>query len=895
MSLINNLYNSYVPSEQEVKPELCKGVIFIATPNLQATFKNFDVQQAPESQELDQDPTITTITTRPHDGQDDTMLLNTDNDADNNTQTQNLNITNPDSNATSSQNLWLRRKAKELGVDPSQYALDMSSVNNMGLNLGTNSDEGAPLTSTNPQRLRFGTEEPLSAVSNLSSLPSAPLSAFSPITNIPSSAATVPPSAFTHFTFPDANSSLASSTSSSPSVRSNSTNAIGYSGPYGTGSLDDLSIVNVQQRRATHIPMTNNTAIDMTAAQAAAVANGSAGMARGQTTTAAVGPHGFEFTQESKLNGNGSVVTLAQQQQQPFPPSFFESSNSSIGLSTAPQNFTVNPGFVTTQRIPSPSHSQQNSVSSISSFSSTASNTVPPTNNTPNSPGLQHQFLNSQNVDGHSTDLTSHGHGRLLHQRGSFSSISSISSSSSSSSSSIPATSPAVTLPNGLNTPNSTTPPFWNPTYTGPEKILTSGPADMPMSTDSFQQQQQLQLLHSMGIQHPSQMTAQQQQQYYNTMLQQQQAQQQAQAHMQARSGLVIPQQQHINQMQQLQFQAGQQMMQKRVLQPQQPPVGMSMAGMNLVGVPMNMNIMPGMNPAMAGMNGMNAININMNQFYAANGGNPSLAIPPGTAITTNATGFRTTAGPPSTSPFASLTGGAAVVRSSSKRKDRFGAVRSIPGGPNGISANGPRGSRGTTYTGHVCTECHVEESPEWRKGPKGPKTLCNACGLRWAKKSRKESQRAAEAAAAAEATGANAEGHGGNNSSTVKVEEQDTKDGLELVLEDARNNKRMNSISSISSLSSTDSKASEELIITTPKRKDGNDKRSHGLGAFSARLGKTSATLTSALKGDFGAITKSKSQGSSSTAAIPASALTSASSSSSLSSNASSSGPFTK
>lgn len=47
-----------------------------------------------------------------------------------------------------------------------------------------------------------------------------------------------------------------------------------------------------------------------------------------------------------------------------------------------------------------------------------------------------------------------------------------------------------------------------------------------------------------------------------------------------------------------------------------------------------------------------------------------------------------------------------------------------------------------TGFSGHVCTECHVEESPEWRKGPKGPKTLCNACGLRWAKKFRKENMK---------------------------------------------------------------------------------------------------------------------------------------------------------
>lgn len=39
----------------------------------------------------------------------------------------------------------------------------------------------------------------------------------------------------------------------------------------------------------------------------------------------------------------------------------------------------------------------------------------------------------------------------------------------------------------------------------------------------------------------------------------------------------------------------------------------------------------------------------------------------------------------------------------------------------------------------HVCAECGVVESPEWRKGPQGRKTLCNACGLRWAKRTRKE------------------------------------------------------------------------------------------------------------------------------------------------------------
>lgn len=76
------------------------------------------------------------------------------------------------------------------------------------------------------------------------------------------------------------------------------------------------------------------------------------------------------------------------------------------------------------------------------------------------------------------------------------------------------------------------------------------------------------------------------------------------------------------------------------------------------------------------------------------------------------------------------------------KRKSRYGSL-------------GMMGGIGGGYSAHICAECHVVESPEWRKGPKGPKTLCNACGLRWAKKSRKESQKnkAAAAAAAAVAT----------------------------------------------------------------------------------------------------------------------------------------------
>lgn len=81
------------------------------------------------------------------------------------------------------------------------------------------------------------------------------------------------------------------------------------------------------------------------------------------------------------------------------------------------------------------------------------------------------------------------------------------------------------------------------------------------------------------------------------------------------------------------------------------------------------------------------------------------------------------------------------------KRKSRYGGM--------GMGMGGLQGG----YSGHICAECHVVESPEWRKGPKGPKTLCNACGLRWAKKSRKESQKnkaVTAAAAAAVATSKN-------------------------------------------------------------------------------------------------------------------------------------------
>lgn len=29
-----------------------------------------------------------------------------------------------------------------------------------------------------------------------------------------------------------------------------------------------------------------------------------------------------------------------------------------------------------------------------------------------------------------------------------------------------------------------------------------------------------------------------------------------------------------------------------------------------------------------------------------------------------------------------------------------------------------------------ICTQCRLENTPEWRKGPEGSRTLCNACGL---------------------------------------------------------------------------------------------------------------------------------------------------------------------
>lgn len=75
------------------------------------------------------------------------------------------------------------------------------------------------------------------------------------------------------------------------------------------------------------------------------------------------------------------------------------------------------------------------------------------------------------------------------------------------------------------------------------------------------------------------------------------------------------------------------------------------------------------------------------------------------------------------------------LIRAAGRRKSRYNSLNmGIPGMV--VAATGDAG-----YSGHVCAECRVVESPEWRKGPKGPKTLCNACGLRWAKKSRKESQ----------------------------------------------------------------------------------------------------------------------------------------------------------
>ncbi|KAH8660604.1 hypothetical protein BX600DRAFT_467926 [Xylariales sp. PMI_506] len=36
------------------------------------------------------------------------------------------------------------------------------------------------------------------------------------------------------------------------------------------------------------------------------------------------------------------------------------------------------------------------------------------------------------------------------------------------------------------------------------------------------------------------------------------------------------------------------------------------------------------------------------------------------------------------------------------------------------------------------CSNCHTQETPEWRRGPSGFRDLCNRCGLRWAKSVRK-------------------------------------------------------------------------------------------------------------------------------------------------------------
>lgn len=37
-----------------------------------------------------------------------------------------------------------------------------------------------------------------------------------------------------------------------------------------------------------------------------------------------------------------------------------------------------------------------------------------------------------------------------------------------------------------------------------------------------------------------------------------------------------------------------------------------------------------------------------------------------------------------------------------------------------------------------ICTQCRLENTPEWRKGPEGSRTLCNACGLFYLKLTRK-------------------------------------------------------------------------------------------------------------------------------------------------------------
>lgn len=814
MSFINNLYNSYLP--QNVNSQHCKGVIVIATPNLQASFKLFDHT---ESHELDQDPTITAIaTSRPHD-MEDTMILTSSTIPidleDNSTQTQNLNVFND-----SSQNLWLRRKAKEMGVDPAQY-VDM----NMSLDLanGTFPISNGALPATDLLGFRLDSEGPHSTLTNVSSLPSAQIADFSPLTSIPSSVASVPPSAFAHFSFHN-QTSANPSTSSSPSVN--------YNIPFAPGPLDDLSAVNAPPQRQVTTAVTSfqspMAAAEMAAARAVAIANGSA-MTQGQTAPAAVGSQGFDFGLENLNHQTLQASTFA-------PPTF---------------------PYLPSSTPPATSRSHHSSISSASSFNSASVN--PKTINPPGSPSQACQATHRD----------------------------SISSSGSSSSSN----------PNVANTQ------FWNPGFTGSEKVRTLGSESQkqqPVSTSDAIQQQQLQFMTSMGIQHPSQMTAQQQQQLYSSLIQTQQLHAQPNVHPMG-----------------VQFQGQQQMAmaasQKRVLSLQ----GMSNAGMSMVPFPMNVNILPGMNGITpVNMNNFQGINVmNMNQFYTANGG------PQPTAITTDAIGFMSTASLASGAPYASMVPGpanaavaAAMRNTNPKRKGRYGLVPA-PGGSSGATQG--RNGRGNNSNGHVCAECHVEESPEWRKGPKGPKTLCNACGLRWAKKSRKESQKAAAAAAAAATTTSILASSGSdikNEANTVtNIKTEDTKEDFDALIEASssfRSKSRVNSVSSINSLSSTDSKGPEDMIISTPNNRKDNEKRHYmlhgnsfynhhqqqqqmqnyhygGSGGGNLRQNKTSVPFMS-MKGDF-SISKSKNQGSMSTAAIPASAVIGATSASASNSCASS------
>lgn len=848
MSFINNLYNSYLP--QDVNPDQCKGIIVIATPNLQASFKYANHM---DTLDLDQDPTLTglTSTSRPQD-MDDTMILNgnagaNSNDLEeNHTQTQSMNVT-----SDSSQNLWMRRKVKELGGDPSQY-VDM----NMGLNIANGSgpvEEGV-LSATGSRDFRFSSEEPLSAASSTSSLHSNHLAGFSPMPNMHLSSS-VPPSASTNFTFP-AYPSVSSSLSSSPSVNVN-TNIATYNMPFATGSLDDLSAAPISQQRGA-------TTAELAAAQAVAVASGP-GMTRGQTTNTApngVAPHGFDFGLD-KVN------------QQSIPSTYFAAQTFPYTQSSTPAN---------------QSHSQQSSVSSASSCNSgtTTSNAI----NSSTSPKDINQL-----------------------------------SSSGNSSSSLPNSAPIAPANANTNTnpanPHTTT-TFWNPAFSGTGKALTPG-SDIQQqvsASTAFQQQQlqqlQLQLMASMGVQHPSQMNQQQQQQLYATLTQFQQQQQQQQ-HPQ---NIVQPVNYQFPNQQQIPIIPGPQ---KQILTPQ----GIPMAGMNVMGISMNMNMIPGMNTVVPmNMNALAGINaINMNQFYGTGGAAQGMNAGAGTAITTDATGFQTTA--TSSVPFGALAAGHAGITMtagsaagtvaggmrgvSAKRKGgRYGSVPTT-GGSNSAGSSG-RSGRGNNHTGHVCTECRVEESPEWRKGPKGPKTLCNACGLRWAKKSRKENQKAAAAAAAAAAASSLGGTVNGTSSETnlaqrdgvnVLKSDNDTKEGIDAMLESSAaagvgiyGKNRGNSVSSLSSLSSSDSRASEELIIPNPKGRNDSEKRHHshhgahnyhngaghgahgGLGGvhhgLGARQAKVGATLSSH-KGDF-SVSKNKSLGSFSTAAIPASAVVGAS-----------------